>query len=233
MVIGNGLVGQRFLNDFSKSENTIIFASGVSNSKCIEIIDYEREINLLNKTILNFPKAHFVYFSTCSIYDPSETSSQYVLHKKHIEEIISSQTSSYHIFRVSNIVGNSTNKNTIINFFYDKINRSIPFDLWSNASRNLIDIDDMYKIVFEIIKENYKPNSIINVANPVSYSVLNIIRALELHLKKDSLHIETSKGTFFEINTQAISTYIDKLNIKFDSNYLQNLLTKYFPINDV
>ncbi len=50
MVIGNGMIANRFFN-YKNDEGKIIFASGVSNSKDTEAVNFQREFELLDKTI--------------------------------------------------------------------------------------------------------------------------------------------------------------------------------------
>ena len=58
MIIGNGNIANTLI---SKDRNDIIFfASGVSDSSCSDITEFERELNLLNKQDYNI---HLVYFS--------------------------------------------------------------------------------------------------------------------------------------------------------------------------
>jgi hypothetical protein len=80
MVIGNGMVAIRF-ESYKTNDEFLIFASGVSNSKNINPEVYERELILLQRSIQENREKIFVYFSTCSIYDPEEENSKYVLHK--------------------------------------------------------------------------------------------------------------------------------------------------------
>ena len=50
MIIGNGQLAQAFKN--LHIENSVIFASGVANSNCIEEKEFEREKELLISTLL-------------------------------------------------------------------------------------------------------------------------------------------------------------------------------------
>ncbi|MBP6455165.1 MAG: hypothetical protein KA275_00440, partial [Chitinophagaceae bacterium] len=70
MLVGNGLIAKKFLN-YLKDDNFLIFASGVSNSKNANTDEYIKEINLLEKSIQINKEKILVYFSTCSINDPS------------------------------------------------------------------------------------------------------------------------------------------------------------------
>jgi hypothetical protein len=80
MVVGNGLIAKSFTM-FNGEKNIVIFASGVSDSKCIEVSEFERERNLL----LSMDRTKkIVYFSTYSISDGSEKN-EYIKHKIHME----------------------------------------------------------------------------------------------------------------------------------------------------
>jgi nucleoside-diphosphate-sugar epimerase len=227
MVIGNGMVAKRF-ESYNADDQFIIFASGVSNSKNINPAAYDREILLLQKTIKENAEKVLVYFSTCSIYDPGEENSKYVSHKKTIEDLIQQQQEQFHIFRVSNLVGRSENRNTILNFYVYHILNGINFDLWTNATRNLIDIDDMYRIVDHILKKRIDQRNIINVANEESYTTEEIIAAIETFLDTRANYIPIAKGNAFAIDTSATRKINEELGIRFEKNYLPNLLRKYY-----
>lgn len=51
MVIGNGMIAQRFAS-YKHNDDYVIFASGVSNSRMKDDVAYEREIKLLADTII-------------------------------------------------------------------------------------------------------------------------------------------------------------------------------------
>ena len=85
MVIGNGMIAKRFAA-YTGNDQFIIFASGVSNSRTNDTAAYNREAALLLDTIKHNKDKTLVYFSTCSIYDPGEKDSPYVLHKLKMEK---------------------------------------------------------------------------------------------------------------------------------------------------
>jgi len=227
MVIGNGMIGTRF-GSYQKDDRFVIFASGVSNSKTRFDAAYKREINLLKETIDTNKQKILVYFSTCSLYDPEEKNSPYIIHKKQVEDIIQSQCNQFYIFRVSNLVGKSNNPNTVLNFFVYHIRNQINFDLWSNAWRNLLDIDDMYKIVDHILENRTDTNETLNIANPESYNVTDIVTAIEEVWQKPANYVPIDKGSAFQIDISSISPIIHTLNIQFGKDYLVNLLKKYY-----
>ena len=228
MVIGNGMVAARFAS-YTSNDDVVIFASGVSNSKNTDPVAYERETKLLKKTLEQYPDKLLVYFSTCSLYDPEEKTSPYYNHKLKTEEYIQQTAASYNIFRVSNIVGRSANQNTILNFFYYHLINRVNFDLWSNTTRNLIDIDDMFAITDSILQQGLFQNQVTNIANPVSNNVKEIIETLGNVLGIKGNYIPIPKGRHFEIDITVILPVIAQLSIPFGRPYLLNLVKKYYP----
>jgi hypothetical protein len=123
MVIGNGLLANAFCK-YKENKDVLIFASGVSNSKLTEAAPFQREIDLVQKH-LNF-KGLFVYFSTCSVSDPTLQDSQYIQHKLNIENIIQKGSKNFLIVRLPNVVGVTSNPNTMLNFFTRAVLNSHP-----------------------------------------------------------------------------------------------------------
>ncbi len=229
MVIGNGLVARRF-RLYNSEDNFLVFASGVSNSKTKKPEAYNREMKLLKEIVQKYNTKSLIYFSTCSIYDPHEKVSPYVQHKLQIEEFIQTDVKQYHIFRVSNLAGVSYNPNTVLNFFFNHIKNGVNFDLWTNACRNIVDVDHVYLIIDYILKNNLFPNQVINIANPANDPIKKIIETIEIFLNIKSNYIEIDKGTCFEIDTSPIQHIIQKLAIRFGPEYLKDLLNKYYPL---
>ncbi len=227
MVIGNGLVARQF-ELYNRQENFLVFASGVSNSKTKNPEAYNREMKLLKDSVQKYNTKSLVYFSTCSIYDPHEMESAYVKHKLQIEDFIKNHVKQYHIFRISNLAGKSTNPNTLLNFFFNHVKNGVNFDLWTNACRNIIDVDDAYLIIDHILKNNLFPNQVINIANPANNPVKTIITAIETFLNIKSNYIEIDNGGCFEIDTSPIQHIIQQLGILFGPEYLKGLLNKYY-----
>ena len=85
MVIGSGMMATSFADYVD--DNIVIFASGVSNSKEKNLEAYKREEKLLYSVIQKNLDKTIVYFSTCSIYDDSVNSSEYVKHKILMEKM--------------------------------------------------------------------------------------------------------------------------------------------------
>ncbi len=227
MVIGSGLLAHRF-ESYHKDDRFLIFASGVSNSKTKNPEAYTREIDLLRECIQQYPDKIIVYFSTCSIYDPDEVKSAYVQHKLKIETIIQTTVPQYYIFRVSNVAGRSSNPNTLLNYFFYHIKNGINFDLWTNACRNIIDIDDVFQIADQILKNGLPSVEPINVGSPINYPVKEIVTAIEFFLTTKSNYVEVNKGSCFETDLSVIQPILQQSGLQFNSEYLAGLLAKYY-----
>ena len=228
MVIGNGLIARAFAG-YQADDQYLFFCSGVSNSMCQDPAEFEREKDLLSKSIIEHPEKTLIYFSTCSIIDPSMRNSMYVKHKLALEYHIQSLAKQYYIFRLSNVVGHTANKSTILNFLFNAVKSGHSFQLWQNSTRNLIDVDHTALIVRAAIESGIGKQTIINIANPNSYDVLYIVSEIEQFLGTKAAYELVEKGEQFRIPIPEIEPVIKVLRIDFDHGYLRQLLTKYYP----
>ncbi len=226
MVIGNGTVAKVF-SDYQENDEFLIFASGVSNSNEKSEANFEREKRLLEHAIAENSTKHLVYFSSCSVYDGSLRSSLYVLHKLRMEELIQATATKWTIFRVSNIVGGGKNPHTLTNYLHHTIVNGLSFELWTKATRNLIDIDHVSSIIkYHITHEPC--NKIVNVANEQNYTLNQIVYEFERILNKEANYTEIAQGSGFTIDVSDILHFLPLLHIEFDNTYLTNLLTKHY-----
>lgn len=228
MIIGNGLIANSFRSSLDDDKNFIMFASGVSNSNETRVLEFKREKTLLIKTIQDNTDKIFIYISSCNL-ENTLIHVQYYQHKLNMEKIIKKLSKNYYIFRLPQVVGKTDNKNTLFGFLFDKINNNIEFDLWVNARRNLIDIDDVNLIINTILRKRIFKNSIINIASPSTYSILEIVIKIEMFLGKKVKYKELNKGDKNDIDISKICEVISMLNLKFDDTYLDNLIEKYAP----
>ena len=225
MIIGNGLIANLFKD--SDRENVIFFASGVSNSSETDPAQFQREENLIRKTISENPEKLFVYFSTCSIYDSSKTNSHYVLHKLKMEELIKTNTKEYLILRVSNAVGKGGNPNLLINYLVRSVKEHQKINVHTKATRNLIDSEDVKEITLHLL-EKKDFNKIINIAYPQNYSIIEILEILE-HFFDEKLNLNLIKeGSGYMINIPETENYFFNNHLKNKETYLCKILEKYY-----
>jgi nucleoside-diphosphate-sugar epimerase len=145
-----------------------------------------------------------------------------------MEEIIR-RSEKHTIFRVSNPIGITSNVHTILNYLIQHIIQKKSFTLWKYATRNVVDIDHMYSICDYILQNGLFINQVVNVANPVNYPVIEIVDAIEKHFKVDGIYDIEPKSSSPVIDVSPIQALFDKLDISFTADYLENLLTKYYP----
>jgi hypothetical protein len=143
MIIGNGSIA-KVLKD---RDDLVFFASGVSNSSCVDEKEYERELNLL-KTIPN--DRHVVYFSNLGIYYKKD---RYTQHKIDIEEYIRCNYKSYTIVRIEVCEWVKT-PHTILNFFKTQLSQGIEPTI-QNTTRYVLSLDEFLYWV-EMIKSGVK-----------------------------------------------------------------------------
>jgi len=225
MIVGNGLIASLFVDN--DDDNVIFFASGVSNSLETRVEEFLREENLIKNTISENTDKVFVYFSTCSIYDSSKTGSDYVLHKLKMEQLIKKSCPRFLILRVSNAVGKGGNPNLLMNYIVKAVKNDETINVHTQATRNLIDADDIRNVTFDLLKQQ-SLNKIINVAYSKNYSILEIVEVVEkFYHKKININLLKS-GSGYDINIPEIEQYFIETNQVGKEIYLYNILQKYF-----
>lgn len=151
MIIGNGLIAKSMRGKIN-DDKLIIFASGVPNSKEQNDDEYNRELLLLEKIILENPNKKLIYFSSCSV--ASTNNVKYNQHKLNVESFIRNSTNNYIILRLPNIVGPPSKNNQLINYFYYSLINDDEMSINVNYIRHLIDVDDLSLIVDKLKNEN-------------------------------------------------------------------------------
>ena len=225
MVIGNGMLAQKFAK-YKSNLDIIIFASGVSNSLEKNSLEYLREAELLENIVTQNKDAVLVYFSSCSMYDSSVKETKYVLHKIAMENFIKKNVKKYLIFRISQIVGNTTN-NTLVNYLIKSIKAKDRIVIWKNSMRNLIDIDDVYSIVSYILDNKTEVNQVIHIANSQNIWILDIVRQIENILKISAIYDLEDKGAEYLPIPNDLQKYLFLLSEMFGNDYYLQLLKKY------
>jgi nucleoside-diphosphate-sugar epimerase len=226
MLVGTGMMAKAF-SYFESIQDVIIFASGVSNSQENNNIAFQREEELVRCYLTQNNNVVFVYFSTCSIYDPAYKESRYVQHKLQIEAIIKRYQKEYIIFRLPQVVGKTTSS-TLINFLFNAIKNNDKFEIWGKAYRNLIDCEEVFKICRYIIQSKLFINQTVNVASTIKIPVPKIVEIVEKVLNKKGNYSITDKGSDYDIELTDILPIIIKLGVEFDENYPERLIRKYY-----
>lgn len=229
MIYGNGLIAKSF-NKYKYNKKFIIFASGVSNSQETNLSEFFKENKLLKRALVKKKKNQiFIYFSSCSIYDPSKKNSLYVKHKLKIESIIKNYDN-YYIFRLPNVISKSVNNFTLINNFIYKLKNNLKITILLGATRNFIDILDVVRVIDIILCTDNSKNRIINIANEYNNKVTDVIFYLStiLGFKPSIVFKKSLIKSSYSININYIKKYLILLKIKFHKNYYKKVLDKYY-----
>ncbi len=227
MIVGNGLIANAFNEYYSDCEDIVIVASGVSNSLEKDPTEFRREQDLLKEVLQNYATSLVVYFGTCSVYDSSVTETPYVQHKLKMEKLVSETASNYLIFRLPHVVGNEGNRATIVNFLFENIIHGNFFELWVNAIRYIVDIEDVVRFVTYVIGNTPQYNCTINLVS-VPCRVEEVMRCLEKLIGKSAIYQVVDKGTVYSIPLTVPTLTIEEAGIVFGDCYLEKVLTKYF-----
>lgn len=228
MLIGSGMLAKAFAPLCDALPDMWLHAAGVSNSGCRDEFEFERERARLLDSLSRGTDAHvFVYFSTCSIYDPHTRESGYVRHKSEMERLVAGHPRPL-IVRLPQVAGRTPNPHTLLNYLYARISRSERFPVWKNAQRNIIDIADVVVIVRKLLENPLTWGGTVNIANSRNYPITEIIVALEAATGKDALVDIRDEGGAYEIDTARIAPIVRQLGIAFGDEYLPAVIHKYY-----
>jgi nucleoside-diphosphate-sugar epimerase len=228
-VVGRGLIGSAFFANRHVSPAALFFASGVANSACADVNQFLRERDALVNAVQNFSSnSLFVYFSSCSVCDivPAGVS-PYVVHKLDMEKLVR-QRSRYLIVRLPQVAGFTRNKNTLLNFLVDGLIGQRRLRIQRNAIRNIIDIDDVVKLVFAIINSGEYENRIVDVVNLNSVTVLHLLSIMEnvFHISANFELVDG--GSSYPVDVSVVDRFVDSVGIDFDVDYVRRVIVKYF-----
>lgn len=204
MVIGTGLVARAF-STLDGDNGVNVFASGVSNSGELRASAFQRELNLLEGW-LGRP-GRLIYFSTCSLFDPTQQDSPYILHKKRLEEQVRLAHGDHLIIRLPNLVGRSNNPHTLINFMRDHILHGEPIDLYMGACRYLLGVDEMVAEVLPLIKDPLLKERTLNVCPEDPVTLPRLITLMEGVLNRVAVVRPLDRGSCYKVDTEAYRAY--------------------------
>jgi UDP-2-acetamido-2,6-beta-L-arabino-hexul-4-ose reductase len=105
MVVGDGDIA----SVLPARDDLLFFASGVSDSSCVDEHRYDREARLL---LSQDSRAHIVYFSSLAVFFAD---TRYTKHKRYMEVLVRENFPSWTIVRLGNITWGK-NPSTLINY---------------------------------------------------------------------------------------------------------------------
>ena len=230
-IIGNGFIGKS-LNKIKKDlirTNYIIYAAGISHSKTKSKRNLNKELNSFKIFSKNNFSKKVIYISTADVTNNISNKSLYVKNKIKIEKLVKKKFKNYIILRLPQIIGKSKNKNTLVNYFYFNIKNNKPLVLIKNFKRNVLDIDDILKLLKIIIYSKKTKNKVIILSNKYSVQPIDIVKIFEKKLNKTvNFKFKKIKKQIWPLYYQKNAHYFRKAKITFDRNYLLKTINKYY-----
>ena len=227
MIVGSGLVASAMRVALT-ANNYCVFAAGVSNSSCTDISEFSRErMRLIEALASHAETDRFLYFGTCSVSDPGAVESDYVRHKLAMEALVRHHPR-HLILRLPQVAGRTPNPHTLLNFLYARISRSEKFAIWERSTRNVLDIEDIATLVGHLVLREGAVRETINVANPASAPVSDIVAAMEKVVGKPAVFEIRASGSSYSIDCARIEPAIGQSGVNVQGNYLERVLKKYY-----
>lgn len=222
-----GAIAERFLQ-LNTQFKTLFFAPNTDNSQQTSSTLIEEESNELRQLISLNPNSKIVYFSSCSVLDPSLVASSYVIYKQSMEALVQRIAPSYLIVRLPQVISRQLAESNLSRYIVDRVLSGEPFEIWSGAIRNFIDLDDVFEIVRGLLQNQKYHNQIVNVANPNSVPVIDFVQTVESVFGLEANYQIIDKSSQYDIDVSPISGIISELKISFDDSYLARTIAKYY-----
>jgi len=227
-IVGAGLLATAFSSGLVLNRSVVVYASGVSRSDCIDPEPFARERALLTKTLTQTDYDRpFLYFGTCSAYDPDVCNTPYVRHKLAMEALVLAHPHGL-VVRLPQVAGPSAQPKTLLASLVTSIRAGQEVQVWEYAVRNLVDVDDVVRIVDAWLTLPLPAGRIINVANPTSISVLELVRTIESTLGLVAKIKRVPKGASYDIDTNPMLAPAALAKVSFGADYLHRVIRKYF-----
>jgi hypothetical protein len=227
MVIGNGMLAKAFSAYLSDRE-TVIFASGVSDSQEVRQEAFERERNLLLRTLEENAGKSLVYFGTCSVFDSERRDTPYVLHKLDMEALLRDSAGQWMVLRLPLAIGPTHRTRTLAQYIYDRIVQDQQFEVWAHATRYPVDVADAYRIASLFMAQPAMWNRCMNVALR-AFRILDFVRCLEQVAGKAARYELLQKGEHYDLRCPEVLDVAGELQLDYSEDYLGRVLRKYFP----
>jgi nucleoside-diphosphate-sugar epimerase len=226
MVTGTGMIAQAFM-DLVRDDTVHVFASGVSRSTERDPRAFERERMLLTSQPLE--QARFIYFSSCSVYDPTLIDSPYVAHKREMEALVRLRYPDHLIVRLPNLVGHTSNPYTLTNFLRDRILHADPFDMHVKACRYLLDVELVARDLRHLFRLQTLRGTSIDVCGSVAFRLPELVQGMERVLGRRTSVNEVDAGSCYTVdNSLFLGLLPDGRRLDYERIDLHALLRKYY-----
>ena len=117
----------------------------------------------------------------------------------------------------------------MINYFYRNIKKNKTIDVLSGVKRNILDIDDVIKVLKIIIFEKKLIKRTITLSNKYFVQPIDIVKIFEKKLNKVAkIRFKRVSKENWNLENDMSKKLFNKAKVKFDKNYLIKKINKYF-----
>lgn len=226
MIVGRGLLARAFAPRFEHEPGIVVFASGVSNSAETDSTAFDREQSLLEQALATATR-RFVYFSSCGVAAGGEPATPYMRHKGRMEALVLAQACGL-VFRLPQVVGRTGNRHTLTNFLNHHITDGLPFEVWSHAERNLIDVDDIVAIGSALIDAGEAGGRVQSIAARDSTPMPELVAIFERVLGRKASCTYRPRGAPLRIESAEAQRLAGVLGLDLGSGYAERIIGKYY-----
>ena len=221
-IIGNGMIAKSFKDYNFKS--VCIFASGVADSTENDTLEYEKEYNFLKQVLEKNQNNKIIYFSTLSVLRHDYT--DYIKHKLFIESYIENNSNNFLILRLPNVIGETKNTKQLVPFMYNSLLNNKIIQIKNGTYRDLLDVEDLPKIVDFLIKK--KINGKINITLDNKIKVVDIVNYLIKINNISEYQIDILEGDETILYENHLNINNNDLDIKNLNTNPNKIIKKYY-----
>lgn len=224
-VIGNGLLAKCFAAA-AFSRNWLVLASGVSNSNEQREAEFRRESDAISTAMRAHPSARVIYFSTCSVLQNTQT--PYIRHKLAMESLVAAKASSFQIYRLPQVVGLARNL-TLVSYFVEAVLQRRKLSVQRQAQRNLVDVDDVSRLIFQLVERDVGVNTTQCLAALHSVHVTDVLQTIGQILDIEPQFDLVDAGESYDIPTAFLRQHFGPDDALMKPGYWQDVLRKHVP----
>jgi nucleoside-diphosphate-sugar epimerase len=128
-----------------------------------------------------------------------------------------------------NVLGNSSNPNTLGNFIYNSIKEEKEINVFEKAQRYFIDIMDVKEILTKALLERKLGSGAYNLLYPMNTNIFDLVRIFEEKLgKKAIIKVSKNKGSYYKVTiSKEILPYVN-FNSEIEKGYLEKVIEHYY-----
>ena len=116
----------------------------------------------------------------------------------------------------------------MLNYIFNRIARSERFQVWTNARRNIIDVEDAARIGASLVGEEDARGKYINVANIVDVAMPDVVELMARVVGKKAICDYINRGDADPIDVQRIRTTAERCGVTFGPQYLEKVFRRYY-----